>query len=736
MSNVKLALRGLRGESAADIARRGLDLAPGTTDSDAVIAMISSDSGLAADFAATQTARDEAEAAQGLTEDARDLAQQYASDAATVSGVNVPIYASVASLNAATVAAAVKTVEVQFYAPTYADTATLVGRHKRSRISKADLDDLIADGLPSQAYGRSADRFMPDGTTDATNGGYWVFNEPKIAVEMMGALPGTGADDLLPIQASIDTAFIFKANEVYLGSGHVVSDTIKMQSGVTLIGSKKNRVGTRGVVIDGSSIVSGSVIKMGLDNTDDQWFSGYSNECVGLIGLTVKGNSNVNGVDFPTTLSCKDITLTEVGATYCKNGFYFRRNWTVKARGLYTFGTAANGSSLALTYGLSTSVFESCLFFESNAGTKGLDINNASGAEAYSSTSFISCAFGADTGLYVSAPDCNGLAFYSCHWEDCITRNIHINLAGTPTTGQILFYSPSFANLEATFDEAIWIENAAEVVFIGLQMPSGRLNGQKLLTIGSVTRNVIFDHLNCKTDTDAVGDISELFNAKTVISNSYVFGYDSADQFGRINYMVGGAIEDPGFSTKVSIGTKKAWALGINLASANTFNMGLSGSTNVQTIQFNESNWTIQSNGSSYIRAMCNGVETWRAESGAFVAGVANTTNLGTAAKAWNTAYVSVGYRVANLQVVGARKTGWSVDTGTAKRTANATYTAGAAITAPTGGATVDAESRTAIDSLITRIALLETALQESSQTIKALKDDLHATAGHGLIGT
>jgi hypothetical protein len=87
-------------------------------------------------------------------------------------------------------------------------------------------------------------------------------------------------------------------------------------------------------------------------------------------------------------------------------------------------------------------------------------------------------------------------------------------------------------------------------------------------------------------------------------------------------------------------------------------------------------------------------------------------------------------YQVFSTQVVGARKTGWAVDTGTAKRTANATYTAGATLTF--SAAYVQAE-HTAVG---TRLAAVEAALQNATQTIKALKDDLHATAGHGLIGT
>lgn len=85
---------------------------------------------------------------------------------------------------------------------------------------------------------------------------------------------------------------------------------------------------------------------------------------------------------------------------------------------------------------------------------------------------------------------------------------------------------------------------------------------------------------------------------------------------------------------------------------------------------------------------------------------------------------------VDGTKVLGPRETGWSVDTGTAKRTANATYVAGSTLTftdPPTAGE---------MTALATRLAAVEAALQNASQTIKALKDDLHATAGHGLIGT
>ena len=104
-------------------------------------------------------------------------------------------------------------------------------------------------------------------------------------------------------------------------------------------------------------------------------------------------------------------------------------------------------------------------------------------------------------------------------------------------------------------------------------------------------------------------------------------------------------------------------------------------------------------------------------------------------------ATAQIGIGPSNTRVIKARMTGWAVDTGTAKRTANATYsrtfTAPAAFAA--AGASYVQATQTAVQSRIenleTEVAALTAALRDATQTIKALKDDLHATAGHGLIG-
>lgn len=133
-----------------------------------------------------------------LGEAARDLAQQYAADAAQVSGVNVPIYASVASASGTAGPAGVKTIRTQFHSPVYAMPGTLRGGAEYIRVSKAVID---AAGYPALAYFRRTDRFMPDGTEDATNGGYWLINERRLDPTMFGArLDGT-TDDTAAAQA-------------------------------------------------------------------------------------------------------------------------------------------------------------------------------------------------------------------------------------------------------------------------------------------------------------------------------------------------------------------------------------------------------------------------------------------------------------------------------------------------------------------------------------------------------
>lgn len=72
--------------------------------------------------------------------------------------------------------------------------------------------------------------------------------------------------------------------------------------------------------------------------------------------------------------------------------------------------------------------------------------------------------------------------------------------------------------------------------------------------------------------------------------------------------------------------------------------------------------------------------------------------------------------RVSGTKVLGARETGWTADTGTAKKTANATYSGTASV------GYVQAEMTAVMN-----------AVRDATQTIKAIKDAMIST--HGLIG-
>lgn len=106
--------------------------------------------------------------------------------------VNDSIYASVSDAVGSSIPAGVNGITIQFHSPTYTAPATLVGGANYARISKAAIDTA---GYPTAAYFRSADRFMPDGTTDATNGGYWINVEDNPQPTQFGVVADGVTDD-------------------------------------------------------------------------------------------------------------------------------------------------------------------------------------------------------------------------------------------------------------------------------------------------------------------------------------------------------------------------------------------------------------------------------------------------------------------------------------------------------------------------------------------------------------
>ncbi|MGX7873684.1 hypothetical protein ACVDG5_013780 [Mesorhizobium sp. ORM6] len=185
------------GAASAGVVYAFQTLAPAVGRDDITLAFFSSDD-LVGD--ATAAVRDELASVIAEAERARDLAQQYAADAAMVSGVNVPIYVSVAAAAGATIAAGVKAIRTQFYAPVFTTPATLVGGAAYARTSLAEI---AAGNYPALSWFRSTDRFMPNGLVDAVNGGYWVLRESNVDLRMLGAGLGNAAADTAAMKAAI-----------------------------------------------------------------------------------------------------------------------------------------------------------------------------------------------------------------------------------------------------------------------------------------------------------------------------------------------------------------------------------------------------------------------------------------------------------------------------------------------------------------------------------------------------
>lgn len=139
------------------------------------------------------------------------IAAAEAAAAAAIAAVGVLRFNSLALAQAGEIVASTKTIETVFYDPNYSVPSTLVGGAKYARKSLADI---TSDGNPVRSYFRhNTDRYMPDGTVDAVNGGYFILNEKVTTPEMFGAVGGDAAKD----GAALISAFQF---------GHEMRDNI------------------------------------------------------------------------------------------------------------------------------------------------------------------------------------------------------------------------------------------------------------------------------------------------------------------------------------------------------------------------------------------------------------------------------------------------------------------------------------------------------------------------------
>lgn len=105
-----------------------------------------------------------------------------------------PVVADVATAKVTSFSESLKGIETRYFS-----LSTLKGGAHYRRISFADLGD-----YKPRSYFRSEDRFMPDGSSDAANGGYWVIDEPILDLHMLGGIGNDFADDTEAIKAWSD----------------------------------------------------------------------------------------------------------------------------------------------------------------------------------------------------------------------------------------------------------------------------------------------------------------------------------------------------------------------------------------------------------------------------------------------------------------------------------------------------------------------------------------------------
>lgn len=135
----------------------------------------------------------------GNADDTSDANKPISTATQAALDIRLVTFATKVDAEAATIPANVKRIRTQFRNPSYADLSTMTGGADFKRASLADLT-----GVSNLLYFRSTDRFLPDGTTDATNGGYWLVDGAALDPAVAGAGRGVMADDTYAWQACID----------------------------------------------------------------------------------------------------------------------------------------------------------------------------------------------------------------------------------------------------------------------------------------------------------------------------------------------------------------------------------------------------------------------------------------------------------------------------------------------------------------------------------------------------
>ena len=155
------------------------------------------------------------------------LVADYVGATITTTG-KVPVFQLKANAEASTILATVGAIQTLGY------VAPGVGGANYVRTSYATI---VSDAYPLAAYFRSVDRFMPDGSTDATNGGYWLLTETFVSPEMFGAVGDGVTLDVAALLAMIAAAGVGGVMHLSPGKTYLIDRNITTLTGQRLVGN-------------------------------------------------------------------------------------------------------------------------------------------------------------------------------------------------------------------------------------------------------------------------------------------------------------------------------------------------------------------------------------------------------------------------------------------------------------------------------------------------------------------
>lgn len=210
------------------------------------------------------------------------------------------------------------------------------GGARYARISKADIDAMVATlPYPALAYFRSVDRYLPDGTVDATNGGYWMLHENQPTPQMLGAKAdwnGTsGTDDSAAINATFSYLLArFNGGTVRLIGRYYVATTVLVNARCTMIGDLGTSIGNHSTALVGAAALTPVVRMYGGGAAATTAIERFVITRAGLVNSVPVADGLV-GLTIEVTDQCRVTDIYLRGHAYCvdvnanQTGFYFER---------------------------------------------------------------------------------------------------------------------------------------------------------------------------------------------------------------------------------------------------------------------------------------------------------------------------------------------------------------------------------------------------------------------------